>query len=87
MELSPDTILVFTKEHLIIALVVSALLQTLKRVPWGERIKPYMAWLSITLAIGCAFLWRLVDPVQAGILVGLFAAGGYDIFKLPSKPT
>ena len=80
-------IMQITNEMLYVSLVVSAVLQAVKRVPAAKRLSGYIPFVSLALGICGAFLWGLSNPVGEGIVIGLLSSGGYQVFKLPTTTT
>ncbi len=69
--------------------VVATLLQLAKAVKPLEKIKPYFPFVGIGISYGLCILTGVTSPVMPSILIGLVAAGGYDMLKAkpPVAPT
>ena len=65
--------------------IVGAILQVLKRIEAIQKIKEWMPFLSVGIALGLGFLTKMPDPILPSVIIGLVASGGYDLLKAPSK--
>lgn len=61
--------------------IVAALLQIIKTIPVIDRFKAWFPLASVALGLGLASAMNLPDVIVTGILIGLSASGGYDLFK------
>jgi hypothetical protein len=76
-----------TPEMLALVPVVAVILEALKRISILEKLKPWMPFISIGVALGLGYLTGIVQPIMPSIIIGLVASGGYDLLKSPSKAT
>lgn len=74
--------LTLTPAMLAIVPIVAMLLQLLKRVELIQKYKDWLPVISIGASILLTYLATIANPIMAGIIIGLVAAGGYDVFKL-----
>ena len=61
--------------------LVAAVLQMFKNLPLLETYKRYFPIAALALGIGAAFLQGFPNPILVGIVIGLTAAGSYDVLK------
>jgi len=61
--------------------VVGAIIQILKRIEAIQKIKEWLPFFSIGIALGLGYLTQIEDPVVASVIIGLAASGGYDLVK------
>ena len=65
--------------------VVAAILQVIKRVEVMQKLKAWLPFVSIGIALGLGYLTKMSNPILPSIIIGLVASGGYDLLKSPSK--
>lgn len=73
--------------------IVAALIQILKKIlaikyipaEVGIFIKELLPFASILIAFGLLYFQNLVEPLLPAIIIGLIAAGGYDVLKQKKK--
>lgn len=65
--------------------IVAVILQMLKRIEQVEPYKEFLPLLAMAVAVGLGYLTKIPNPIFAGVIMGLVAAGGYDVFKLGEK--
>lgn len=82
----PDDLIVsVTPAVVMIAGLAAAIVQFIKAIPQVAKFKAALPFAAIVTGIVLSFVWQVADPIQAGIVAGLIAAGGYDVLKLPTK--
>lgn len=74
--------LTLTPAMLVIVPIVATLLQVLKRIEIINKIKDWLPVISVVASILLAYLSGIGNPILAGVIIGLVAAGGYDVAKL-----
>jgi len=65
--------------------VVAAILQVLKQVELMQKMKQWLPFCSIGIALGLGYLTKMPEPILPSVLIGLVASGGYDLLKLGSS--
>jgi len=75
-----DTI-TLTPAMAIMVPILGFFLEALKRLPYIEKIKPFIPFISVGLGILLCYIWGTANPLIAGILVGIAASAGYDQTK------
>jgi hypothetical protein len=75
-----------TPEMLALVPVVAGVMQMLKRIPQIAAYKEWLPVVSILLGIGAGMLLGTPAPIVPGVVIGLTAAGGYDLMKNGTKP-
>ena len=73
-----------TPQMLALVPVVATILQLAKTIKPLEKIKAYFPFVGIGVSYGLCVVTGAANPVISAILIGLVAAGGYDMLK--SKP-
>lgn len=83
-----DVLVPITKETLLLAVLVSGILQYVKVLPWmTEKLTMLLPLAGVVLGIAGSFLVPHADMnvVLHGVAVGLLASGGYKMLSLPTK--
>lgn len=65
--------------------VVAAILQLAKRFEPLQKLKSYLPFISIGIALGLGSLANMPNLIISSVIIGLVASGGYDLLKAP-KP-
>ena len=63
--------------------VVAAILQVLKRVEAIQKVKAWLPFAAIGVALALGYLTKMPDPIIPSIIIGLVSSGGYDLLKTP----
>jgi len=82
-----------TPAMLVLVPVVAALIQvlkeflTIKQIPVdvGILIKKLLPYISVGIAFGLLYYQKVPEPLLPAIIIGLTAAGGYDLLKQKKK--
>ena len=61
--------------------MVAGIVQILKRIKAVEKIKGWLPFVSMGIALGLGYLQQVDNPVMTALIVGLVASGGYDAIK------
>jgi len=75
-----------TPEMLAVVPMVVAIVQILKQIEVVSKIKQWLPFVSIGVAMGLCYLTNIPNPVVSAIIIGLVSSGGYDLFKF-KKPS
>ena len=70
-----------TPAMLILVPVVAAIIQMVKNVPQVAKYREFLPLASLALGVGAAYLQNIPNPIVAGVIIGLTAAGSYDVLK------
>ena len=76
-----DLTLNLTPEVLALIPIVAAILQVVKGISAVNKLKQWFPFFGIAIAYGLGLASGATDPVIQSVLVGLVAAGSYDLFK------
>ena len=71
-------------QALALVAVIAVLVQQLKRIPYVVSLKeklPIFVICSMALGIAAAHYQGIVNPIVAGIVMGLMASGAYSAAK------
>lgn len=81
-----ETIVPITKETLMLAVLVAAVIQVFKGLPFmTEKLTKYLPLAGLALGVIGAFWLTPDNPVLSGITAGLLASGGYKALTLPAS--
>lgn len=61
--------------------IVALILQMIKKIEAFDKIKQYMPFISIAVALGLGYLTKMPDPIMPSILIGIAASGTYSLAK------
>ena len=76
-----NTTVEFTPVMLILIAFIAAVLQGFKAMVWAEKVKQIFPLVAAAIGIGACFASQQENPVVSGIVVGMAASFGFDIFK------
>jgi len=65
--------------------VVGAIVQVLKRLEIIQKVKEWLPFFSVGIALALGYLTKMEDPVLPSVIIGLVASGGYDLLKAPTS--
>jgi hypothetical protein len=69
--------------------LIAALIQMLKQIiiniPRLTVLKEFLPIVSVALGISLSYLEHLNNPIIIGVMMGLSAAGAYDLYKSKNK--
>lgn len=77
------------EQAMVLVAVITVIVQQCKRVPSLVALKdrfPVFAIVAVVCGIAGAHYRNIENPIIAGIMIGMMAAGVYSTAKLP-KPT
>ena len=74
-----------TPQALALVPAVAILIQVIKRMEIADKLKQWLPFVSIGLALGLAYLTGLENPILPSIIIGLTASGAYDLAQVKKE--
>ncbi|MBU8870692.1 MAG: hypothetical protein KOO60_07500 [Gemmatimonadales bacterium] len=84
-EMPVEEIVSVTREMLYLVIIISGLIQMLKRLPLPEIAKSFYPLGGLVVGVLGSYYMGLDNYLLSGIMCGLLATGGYEILKLPTQ--